>query len=107
VRTIDSLSLLATVQPAGTGIVRPSFDSVATPEGFVDGVAIGVGVTAGLGLGRSEIVVPEVLLPELERPPIRASAVPHPAISTIRATTPAMISIHGVRCTPAPGALGA
>jgi hypothetical protein len=86
-------------------MVRPSLiGRHLTVRRRVRSEAIGVGVTRGLG--RSEIVVPEVLLLELARLPMTASAVPHPAIRTIRATTPAMISIHGVRCTAAPGALG-
>jgi hypothetical protein len=41
------------------------------------------------------------------RLPRIASAVPHPAIKTTSATTPAMINIHGVRCTGAPALVGA
>src|SRR6266705_502873 len=70
VRTIASLSLLATDQPAGTGMVTPSFDSL------------------------------------LARLPMIASAVPHPAIKTTRATMAAMISTQGVRCTGGTGPVG-
>src|SRR5256885_1577859 len=44
VRTIASLSLLATDQPAGTGMVTPSFDSVLAP-------AFGAPVADPTGLG--------------------------------------------------------
>ncbi len=70
------------------------------------GDAIGLGVAAGLGLARSGLVrlVPFVLFDE--RLPMIASAVPHPAIRTTRATMPAMISIHGARCTGGTGPVG-
>src|SRR6266516_3106002 len=105
VRTIASLSLLATDQPAGT--VTPSFDSVPAPDlGVAVGDPTGVGVPTGLGLERSgeERALPFVLL--LERLPMIVSAVPHPAINTTRATMAAMISIHGVRCTGGTGPVG-
>jgi hypothetical protein len=73
-------------------------------DGLGIGDATGLGVVAGLGLGRSVSVVPDELLPRLPR---MASAVPHPAISTISPTTAAMMSIHGVRWTGAVGPLGA
>jgi hypothetical protein len=87
-------------------MVTPSLDSVATPEGFTDGVGIGdptaLGEPTGLGLGTSVIVVPDVLLFG-DRLPMMASAVPTPAMRRTRTTTPAMISIHGVRWTGAGG----
>src|SRR5206468_2418995 len=49
VRTIASLSLFATDQPAGTGIVTPSFDSVCAPE--VAGGDPGGGPGSGPGGG--------------------------------------------------------
>ena len=42
----------------------------------------------------------------LERLPMIASAVPHPAIKTTRATMAAMISTQGVRCTGGTGPVG-
>src|SRR2546429_2407568 len=60
VRTIASLSLFATDQPAGTGIVTPSFDSVCAPDVAV-GDPIGLGVTPGLGLATSGL---DRLLPD-------------------------------------------
>src|SRR6266446_9637770 len=86
VRTIASLSLLATDQPAGTGIVTPSFVSVCPPVVAV-GEAIGLGVPMGLGLATSgdDRLLPFVLFDE--RLPMIASAVPHPAIRTTSATT--------------------
>src|SRR5437660_1591184 len=77
VRTIDSLSLLATVQPAGTLTVSPSLESVVAPSGVAVGEPIGLGVPpAGVGLGRSAIPPPEVLeglrLPMIARAAVRA-----------------------------------
>ena len=95
---IVSLSLLATDQPGGTGTVNPSFDSVVAAPGFEVGEPTGVGVTPGAGLV-SGLPIPEP--PGELRLPMTASAVPNPAIKTVRARTPAMISIHGVRWTGA------
>src|SRR5438477_4151157 len=78
VRTIDSLSLLATVQPAGTLTVSPSLESVVAPSGVAVGERIGLGEPpAWVELGRSAIPSPEVL--EGLRLPIIARAAPHPA----------------------------
>src|SRR2546426_9070396 len=98
IRMIVSVSLLATDQPGGTGTVSPSFDSVVVAPGFEVGEATGVGDTPGDGLV-SGLPIPEP--PGELRLPMTASAVPNPAINTVRARTPAMIRIHGVRWTGA------
>src|SRR5437879_11859325 len=107
VRTVASLSLLATDQPAGTGMVTPSFDSVLAPDfGVAVGDPTGVGVPTGLGLESSGEERGLPFVPLLERLPMIASAVPHPAIKTTRATMAAMISTQGVRCTGGTGPVG-
>src|SRR5260370_14431403 len=94
---MDSLSLLATVQPAGTLTVRPSFESVVAPSGVAVGDATGLGVPpAGGGLGKSAMPPPEVL--EGLGLPVIARSAPRPAMSTRRATTPAIISGRGAWC---------
>jgi hypothetical protein len=103
---IDSTSLLATDHWAGTFTETPSLDSVVAPSGADVGDAMGVGVTPGVGLG-SSVPTPGPELLAVPRLPRIASAVPHPAIKTVSATTAAMISIHGVLCTGATGAAGA
>src|SRR5207247_8685130 len=50
-RVIDSTSLLATDHWAGTFTETPSLDSVVATSGADVGDALGVGVTAGAGLG--------------------------------------------------------
>src|SRR2546427_10937554 len=95
---IVSLSLLATAHPAGPRPVSPSFAAGVVAPGFEVGEATGVGVTPGAGLV-SGLPIPEP--PGELRLPMTASAVPNPAINTVRARTPAMISIHGVRWTGA------
>src|SRR5256885_6230375 len=102
---IDSASLLSTVQPVGTVRVSASLDSVLGPVEVVVGDATGLGEVAGVGLGTSAMPPPDVLF--VLRLPRIARAVPQPAITTVRATTPAMISIHGVRCTGTVAPVGA
>ena len=92
-----SPSLSATVQPVGSVTLTPSLDSVWDPSCVLVGEATGLGEVKGVGLGSS--AMPPPVAPCPPRLPRTASAVPHPAINTTRATTPAMISIHGVRCT--------
>src|SRR2546427_3803172 len=94
VRTIVSPSLLATVQPVGTGTVSPSFDSVVGPFGFAVGEATGLGVTPGDGLV-NRLPTPDPPALEDLRLPMIASVVPNPAISTVSARIPAMMSIQG------------
>jgi hypothetical protein len=77
--------------------------SLATAEGPVGatvGEATGDGLTAGVGLGTSGVPTDPVMDAEPLLPKM-ASAVPQPAMSTTSATTPAMISIQGVRWTGA------
>src|SRR5712692_7908314 len=81
-RVIDSASLLLTDHPAGTVRVRASLDSVLGPVEVEVGDATGLGVVAGVGLGRSAIPPPGVVEPRLPR---IARAVPVPATSTMRA----------------------
>jgi hypothetical protein len=102
--TIVSLSWLAMVQPAGRGTVAPRFVTEVAP--FVDDVgdAIGLGVVAGVGLGKPAIPPLGVKPPP---PPSSAIAVPQPAITTTRPTIALMIKTHGVRCTAAGGAAAA
>ena len=76
-------------------VVAPSFGL---------GEAIGLGVTPGVGLGTS-VPMPDPPKFELRLPRI-ASAVPHPAISSVSATMPAMISSHGVRWAGGVGPTG-
>ena len=101
---IDSASLLSTVQPVGTATVSASLDSVLGPVEVEVGEATGLGVVAGVGLGTSAMP-PPARLAEPRLPRI-ARAVPPPAISTMRATTTAIINVHGVRWagTADPGA---
>src|SRR5438309_10546240 len=100
VRTIVSVSFCATDHPTGTGTVSPSFESVVAPFGFEVGDPTGLGDPGGDGLA-SWLPTPVPLVPDELRLPMTASAVPNPAIKTVRARTAAMISIHGVRCTGA------
>src|SRR5438477_10817232 len=73
VRTIDSLSLLATVQPAGTLTVCPSLESGVAPRGVAVGEPTGLGVPpAGVGLGSWAIPRPVAL--EGVPPPMSARA---------------------------------
>src|SRR2546429_9337514 len=95
---IVSLSLLATDQPGGTGTVNPSFDSVVAAPGFEVGEPTGVGVTPGAGLVSG---LPITEPPGAMRLRMTASAVPNPAINTVRARTPEQTSMHGVRWTGA------
>lgn len=78
-------------------MVTPSFDAIGPLSELGD--AMGLGDPAGVGLGTSA-VMPPLTLPALLK---RAIAVPQPAINTTRPTTPAMMSVHGVRCTAAWG----
>jgi hypothetical protein len=60
------------------------------------GEATGLGEPAGVGLGTSAVMLPLTLALPLLR---RAIAVPHPAMSTIRANIAARMRTHGVRWT--------
>ena len=81
--------------------VSPAFDAVAPPVIGV-GVTSGLGDPAGLGLGN----IPELFAQDLagvraEQIGLKSTpiAIPAPTMTTTRATTAAMIIIHGVRCT--------
>src|ERR1700694_126094 len=94
-RMMASGSFACTLQPDGRGMVKPSFDSVPFPAVDV-GDAMGLGVTPGVGLGRSP--VPELAV-GLGWLTIRASAVPPPARTTTSATTADTIIVRDVRWT--------
>ena len=88
------MSPVVAVQPAGTVTDIAAVDAVLGPDGIGDFDGIGVGVPAGVGLGKSTAVVwvPFLLLRS-------ANAVPQAPITSTRPTTAPTIMSHGMRWT--------
>ena len=92
---IVSLSLFATNQPAGMVTDRLEFDTLPLPL-VGEPLAIGLGVVAGVGLGKPDPRPDELVwLAFLEL--TIASAVPQAPMTRTRPTTALMRSTHGVR----------
>ena len=93
-----SVSPVVAVHPAGMVTDTAELDAVVGPEGAGDLAGIGLGVPAGVGLGRSVAGPAELLWPEFLALKM-ATAVPHaPSINTNPTTAP-MTTAHDVRWT--------
>jgi hypothetical protein len=82
------------VHPAGTVTDIAEVDAVLGPDGSGDFDGMGLGVPAGVGLGRSTAVVGVAFLLLSS-----ANAVPQAPITKTRPTTAPTIKTHGVRWT--------